>query len=283
MRTSMVYLSCLSLLFLAITADGMVSRRQARSAGSVSTICPGSTCAMPASLVTDEQARDIVDAHNRLRISTNAVAMRKMHYNETLAERAQALADKCKIAHEDTCLCNGKPLGQNLFVNIGKDKYESQGVTKYVEHWFNEIADFDLQNNKCKDGKICGHFRQVAWKDTHQIGCGIRRCMKGEDYREVFVCDYYPPGNNPAIAPYAVGALPCSKCDQLDYAPTHAYKCSDDGKLCDGCQPGSAGCKSACKDKSAESCGMMIQFGGGCDGPMTSMLAAECAMSCKKC
>lgn len=36
-----------------------------------------------------------------------------------------------------------------------------------------------------------GHFTQIIWKKTTEIGCGLA----GNDVMEIFVCHYNPPGN----------------------------------------------------------------------------------------
>jgi hypothetical protein len=37
-----------------------------------------------------------------------------------------------------------------------------------------------------------GHFTQVVWRDTRELGCGLATCG---DRAELWVCNYSPPGN----------------------------------------------------------------------------------------
>ena len=38
--------------------------------------------------------------------------------------------------------------------------YDYQQV---VESWDAEKADYDFDKHKCAEGKVCGHYTQVAW------------------------------------------------------------------------------------------------------------------------
>ena len=49
-----------------------------------------------------------------------------------------------------------------------------------------------------------GHFTQVVWKDTRQLGCGVAMCDGGE----IWVCNYSPPGN--FVRSFRQNVLPAS-------------------------------------------------------------------------
>ena len=55
--------------------------------------------------------------------------------------------------------------------------------------WYDEIAQY-----RFPDGGFSmetGHFTQVVWRGTTQVGCGHSQC-KGND---IWVCNYDPAGN----------------------------------------------------------------------------------------
>jgi hypothetical protein len=55
--------------------------------------------------------------------------------------------------------------------------------------WYDEVGSFDFDEGGFS--KKTGHFTQVVWRGTKQIGCGVSQC-NGMD---VWVCQYDPPGN----------------------------------------------------------------------------------------
>jgi pathogenesis-related protein 1 len=82
--------------------------------------------------------------------------------------------------------------GENLFEAVGPPA----SVNQVVDAWAAERAAYDARNNRCA-GR-CGHYTQIVWRDTKQLGCAVAR--KGR--REVWVCDYDPPGNIIGERPY---------------------------------------------------------------------------------
>jgi hypothetical protein len=36
-----------------------------------------------------------------------------------------------------------------------------------------EAADYDYKTNRCRAG--CGHYTQVIWRDTKELGCAVAR------------------------------------------------------------------------------------------------------------
>lgn len=68
--------------------------------------------------------------------------------------------------------------------------------------WVEERNRFDLITNKCSQSP-CGHFTLVVWRQTTEVGCGIKdrpesAVIKGEKWdgtRRALVCQYLPAGN----------------------------------------------------------------------------------------
>ena len=76
-----------------------------------------------------------------------------------------------------------------------------------MQGWVSESTDYDLASNTCKPGKICGHYTQVVWRDTRQVGCASVVCnsnspFQGHPQWRIWVCDYAPPGNYVGQKPY---------------------------------------------------------------------------------
>jgi len=107
----------------------------------------------------------------------------------------------CKMVHS-----HGR-FGENLFwasASISKTKRSDEKqwhVTrsaqniddkKPVQDWYDEIKYYDYMNNTCEEGQMCGHYTQVVWKDTKEVGCAAYQC---DDDSQVWVCQYTPAGN----------------------------------------------------------------------------------------
>jgi hypothetical protein len=58
-----------------------------------------------------------------------------------------------------------------------------------VQSWATEAKDYDLRRAVCRTR--CGHYTQMIWSDTREVGCGVARSRS----REVWICNYNPPGN----------------------------------------------------------------------------------------
>src|SRR5712691_6171246 len=59
-----------------------------------------------------------------------------------------------------------------------------------------EARNYDYASNRCHG--VCGYYTQIVWRDTREVGCGVARGPG----REVWVCDYSPPGNWVGRRPY---------------------------------------------------------------------------------
>jgi pathogenesis-related protein 1 len=82
--------------------------------------------------------------------------------------------------------------GENLFEVVGP----SADVRQVVDAWASEQARYDHRTNSCS-GR-CGHYTQIIWHDTRLVGCGVAQ----KNRRQVWVCNYDPPGNIVGERPY---------------------------------------------------------------------------------
>ncbi len=126
-------------------------------------------------------AQRFVAAHDKRRAKHCAGPVT---WSSKLAEVAQQWANTlrdrgCMFGH------SGGQYGENLAAGtIGALDPEAT-----VTMWYDEIRDY-----KFPDGGFSmktGHFTQLVWRDTKQVGCGHAQC-KGND---IWVCEYAPFGN----------------------------------------------------------------------------------------
>jgi len=61
-----------------------------------------------------------------------------------------------------------------------------------VDLWYDESADYDYAAGTSKNGGVTGHFTQVVWQGTTELGCGISNCPSIGSF---LVCNYGPAGN----------------------------------------------------------------------------------------
>ena len=139
----------------------------------------------------DEQsaiAREMLDAHNRVRAG---VGVPQLVWSRPLAAYAQdwaaRLLTRRQFAHRPD-----SEYGENLFMISGG----TVPPAKVVNEWASESRDYDLRSNSCKG--VCGHYTQIVWDGTRQVGCGV---AKGGG-REIWVCNYDPAGNWNGRRPY---------------------------------------------------------------------------------
>ncbi|XP_071624787.1 peptidase inhibitor 16 isoform X2 [Heliangelus exortis] len=160
--------------------------------------------------LSDEEKKIILDGHNlyRSQVSPPAMDMLKMTWDTELEAFAQAYAEKCIWDHNKE---RGRR-GENLFAMAPILDLEFA-----VEDWNAEEKYYNFSTATCVPGQMCGHYTQVVWASTHQIGCGSKFCGKidGLDTEDMYllVCNYYPPGNMKGRKPYREGPS-CSQCPQ---------------------------------------------------------------------
>ena len=75
----------------------------------------------------------------------------------------------------------GEELGENLYYGLNSD-YAGTGP---VDVWYKGEEQLGMKERT-------GHFTQLVWKNTKEIGCGIFQDAEGGYY---VICKYYPAGN----------------------------------------------------------------------------------------
>ncbi|NWV35457.1 PI16 inhibitor, partial [Grantiella picta] len=127
-------------------------------------------------------------------------------WDKELEDLAQSYAEKCIWDHNKE---RGRR-GENLFAMAPTLELEFA-----VEDWNAEEKFYNLTTSTCVPGQMCGHYTQVVWSNTHQVGCGAHFCEKIDgietENMHLLVCNYYPPGNMKGKKPYVEGPS-CTTC-----------------------------------------------------------------------
>jgi len=147
--------------------------------------------------LTRQQVTEALRAHNAWRGRVGALSLR---WAPDLAARAQHRAvylagHGCVIEHgvlpED--------VGENLFwasplrADGRSDERQVVSVSQVVDAWGAESADYSSTRESCAPGRQCGHYTQLIWPTTEEVGCGMAVCPT---LGQVWVCNYRPRGNN---------------------------------------------------------------------------------------
>jgi pathogenesis-related protein 1 len=144
---------------------------------------------------------EFVAAHNRWRSQAGVEPMR---WSSDLAESAQswasALARKgCRLKHSST-----NDLGENLYLRERRGGgrlglFEHATPTEIIDAWGKESNYFSYARNRCAAGQSCGHYTQIVWRETRDVGCAVSVCP---DSTQIGVCQYWPAGNVVGRRPY---------------------------------------------------------------------------------
>jgi uncharacterized protein YkwD len=117
--------------------------------------------------------------------------MAPLKWSKQLAERAQDWADAL-LARRQFVHRPNSTFGENLFEITGA----AASPWQVVMAWAAEAQNYDYNSNKCHG--VCGHYTQIVWSSTREVGCAVAR----SGGREVWVCNYDPPGNWIGERPY---------------------------------------------------------------------------------
>lgn len=135
--------------------------------------------------------KGMIAAHNAVR---QQVGVQPLRWSTEAAQVAQAWADTLKM--------RGCPLEHNPNRGFyGENAAWGGGMSltpqSVVGMWAAEGQNYRYSTNTCT-GNTCGHYTQVVWGTTTEVGCGKASCGNAE----VWICNYAPPGNYMGQKPY---------------------------------------------------------------------------------
>jgi pathogenesis-related protein 1 len=135
-------------------------------------------------------ARELLAAHNVVRQKTGLPPLK---WSNELAARAEEWAKR--LAATGASRMQGIP-GQNIGYTAPPGGVKGADV---VAAWAAEATNYDHEKNACIDPKLrCNHYTQIVWRNSSHLGCGTAR----DAQRDIWVCDYDPPGNDIGEKPY---------------------------------------------------------------------------------
>ncbi|EPB79278.1 SCP-like protein [Ancylostoma ceylanicum] len=167
--------------------------------------------------LTDKTRRAIVDLHNYFRsrvargkaedklsktkFAPTAKNMLKMEYKCDLEKTAADYARRCEYKHSQ--LHERNNAGENLYMVTIPNAEKTKTGEWATRGWFSELKDFGVGSSnlltqqlwyrKSPDPNIhiqIGHYTQMVWGKTKEIGCGIQHCPHKR--MTLAVCHYRP-------------------------------------------------------------------------------------------
>lgn len=138
---------------------------------------------------------DMLEWHNKYRKMRHVPPLKLNNDICTISENyAKTLATKFKSLQHSDNEYKGEELGENLYRSFGIE-VNGYAVSK---NWYDEINKYNF-NGDWQSG--CGHFTQMIWKDTKEVGFGKWKDSNGHSY---IVANYYPAGNYVGFFKYNV-------------------------------------------------------------------------------
>lgn len=130
---------------------------------------------------TNGAAAEFIAEHNRARAKHCAAPLTWSPKLAAVAQQwASSLRDQgCKFGH------SGGQYGENLAAGTTG----ALPPSAVVAMWYDEVKGYSFKQPGFS--MQTGHFTQVVWRSTAQVGCGMVQC-KGND---IWVCEYDSPGN----------------------------------------------------------------------------------------
>ncbi|XP_057848121.1 pathogenesis-related protein PRMS-like [Cryptomeria japonica] len=134
---------------------------------------------------------DFLEPHNTERAQVGLLPLR---WNKTL----EAYAEKYINTRKGDCglVHSGGPYGENLFWGSSNDFTNKAAVSG----WIDEKRFYNYATNECNVGQQCGHYTQVVWRKSTDVGCA--RLLCDADQGVLIICSYDPPGNYIGESPY---------------------------------------------------------------------------------
>ena len=140
--------------------------------------------------ILSDNASILLSAHNNKRSLHKDTP--SLTWSTELETYAQNYADQYDCS--GTLVHSGGPYGENLALGYG--------IEGSVDAWYNEIEYYDYNNPGFSEN--AGHFTQVVWKSSTEVGCGIKSC--GGVWGDYVICSYKPAGN--VIGEFAENVMP---------------------------------------------------------------------------
>ena len=202
------------LIAIACSSDGGTKRASGGSQPDFQTITVTGSQPDPHEHIVErpisngERFAGTLDAHNSVRAAHN---LPPLTWSPQLANYAQQWANQsakvrnCGMQHRPQQGTFQQKHGENLWWasprtwSNGLRELQPVTIKRVVKDWADEKPFYDYATNTCKAGEQCGHYTQIVWRETKEVGCAYQQCA---DKSQLWVCNYSPAGNYIGERPY---------------------------------------------------------------------------------
>ncbi|KAI5081489.1 hypothetical protein GOP47_0004672 [Adiantum capillus-veneris] len=146
---------------------------------------------VPSPATPPSWAQEWLGPHNAAR---GELGLPPMVWSDIVAQFAQSWANQRKASGCGLQHSTG-PYGENIFWGSGG----SYGPAECVGAWVSEKKYYNYADNSCAPGQQCGHYTQIVWATSLNLGCAKVQCDSGQIF---MTCNYDPPGNWIGSKPY---------------------------------------------------------------------------------
>ena len=179
---------------------------------------PLPSCATSTSSLTQSEIQAIVLEHNRARkdadrfVTAGLPPLPAMQWSCDAAAIAQEWADQTqgnqghssaewrqtKYSERTGKQGDAASLGENLGWAASSNAEGLRPLVSSVTSWDNERNNYNHDTKACSG--VCGHYTQVVWRESTEIGCGVQRgsrVMGGRTWNHGYFlsCTYHHAGN----------------------------------------------------------------------------------------
>ncbi len=138
----------------------------------------------------------MLSLHNKYRSLHGA---QPLSWSAKLAQSAQTWANHQKARANCAMKHSGTPgVGENVAwqqcggPGCDAQLHPSNVAAQSVNEWYAENKNYNYANPGFSSNT--GHFTQLVWKGTREVGCAMVECGNGTS-QAFTVCQYSPPGN----------------------------------------------------------------------------------------
>lgn len=157
------------------------------------------------SVIELEEVREqLLEKHNYYRVKHSTSNLVRNSEMEEIAQSYSEYLSENDIFEHSTNTYNGNYMGENLYAG----QLRSNIWEACTDLWYSEIKDYNFSNPGF--AMNTGHFIQVVWKNTQQIGCGMG--CKNNNCK--ITCNYYPGGNY--LGQFADNVFPITSSEQKE-------------------------------------------------------------------
>ncbi|KAI9336970.1 CAP domain-containing protein [Obelidium mucronatum] len=152
---------------------------------------------------TGDMAADAVNLSNQVRQYVGrviGVTMPPVEWSSAIAQGAAIHAqtsvnNRCNLKHNvSPTAFFPKSVGQNLYMQMGIATGDDANVILAISAFVSpsECNAYNTRQRGVDTFEEWGHYTQVLWPSSTQLGCAVVRCASGGF---VTACDYFSPGN----------------------------------------------------------------------------------------